>query len=59
MSENIQVDFGRTVLALMQDAKDHKVSASNAEEARHWAVVYTDLEHIAAYVHIYLSSEEK
>lgn len=43
-----------TIEDLMQMAKTNKQNADDAETARHWAVVYTDLEHTAAYVEKYL-----
>ena len=43
---------------LMQLAKTRKQNADDGEEARHWAVVYTELEKIAAYVKTYLVKGE-
>ena len=48
-----------TVEDLMQMAKTNKQNADDAETARHWAVVYTDLEHILAYLKTYLVEEER
>ena len=51
-----------TLEDLMQIAKTKKQNAEDSEEARHWAVVYTELEKIAAYVQVHLprkTSEEE
>ena len=58
MTENILVNFSGTLNFLKQEAKNRKVSASDGEEARHWAVVYTELEKVYAYVQSYLVNEE-
>lgn len=44
---------------LMQLAKNKKQNADDGEEARHWAVVYTELEKIVAYLKVYLSPKEE
>lgn len=43
-----------TIEDLMQIAKTNKQNADDGEVARHWAVVYTELEKIAAYLEKYL-----
>lgn len=43
---------------LMQTVKNKKQNSDDGESARHWAVVYTDLEHIVAYLKTYLSEKE-
>lgn len=44
---------------LKQKAKSLKLSSADGEEARHWAVVYTDLEKVSAYVQTYLVKESE
>jgi hypothetical protein len=58
-NENMPVDFSGTLSVLKQEAKDRKVSADDSEKARHWAIVYTELEKISAYVETYLSEESE
>lgn len=57
--ENLRVDFIGTLSVLKQEAKDRKVSADDVEKARHWALVYTELEKVYAFVQTYLSEEEE
>jgi hypothetical protein len=47
-----------TLEDMMQMAKTKKQNADDGEEARHWAVVYTELEKIVAYLKVYLSEGE-
>lgn len=48
----------RDLEKLMQEAKNRKQSADDGETARHWAVVYTELEKVYAYVKVNLKEEE-
>jgi hypothetical protein len=47
-----------TVEDLMQMAKTKKQNSDDGEDARHWAVVYTELEKVLAYLKTYLVVEE-
>lgn len=47
-----------TLEDLMQMAKTNKQNADDGEEARHWAVVYTELEKTLAYLKTYLVVED-
>lgn len=42
-----------------QISKEFKQSSDDSEDARHWAVVYTDLEKVSAYVQTYLLKESE
>ena len=54
---NITVDFEAQLDRLKQEAKDRKVSSDDGEVARRWAIVYTELEKVSAYVHTYLEED--
>jgi hypothetical protein len=43
---------------MMQMAKTNKQNADDGEDARHWAVVYTELEKVVAYLKTYLVKGE-
>lgn len=47
-----------TLEDMMQMAKTNKQNADDGEAARHWAVVYTELEKTVAYLKVYLSEGE-
>lgn len=47
-----------TLEDMVQMAKTKKQNADDAEDARHWAVVYTELEKVVAYLKTYLSEGE-
>lgn len=47
-----------TIEDLMQLAKTKKQTVDDSEEARHWAVIYTDLEKVAVYIEKYLTPKE-
>lgn len=49
--------FLSTLEDLLQMAKTNKQNADDSEEARHWAIVYTELEKVRALVKTYLSEE--
>lgn len=42
---------------LLQMAKTSKQNADDSEDARHWAIVYTELEKVLALVKTYLVKE--
>lgn len=42
---------------LLQRAKTNKLNADDSEKARHWAIVYTELEKIRALFKTYLVEE--
>jgi hypothetical protein len=50
--------LGELKLSLVE-IKVRKEQADSASEARHWAVAYTDLEKIVAYVEYILKENEK
>lgn len=47
-----------TIEDLLQVLKTKKQNADDSETARHYAVAYTDLEKVYAYLKTYLSEEE-
>jgi hypothetical protein len=42
---------------LLQLMKNKKQTADDSEDARHWAVAYTELEKVVAYIKTYLVEE--
>lgn len=57
MTQSQQINFEQELSKLMQEAKDRKTSADDGETARNWAIVYTDLQHIYAFISEYLPEE--
>lgn len=57
MSDLERALFLSTIEKLKQKAKEGKSSADDGEDARHWAVVYTELEKVSAYVQSYILKE--
>ena len=49
----VKKNFVNNLKILLQEAEIKK-NAGRTEESRHWAVVYTELEKVSAYVHTYL-----
>jgi hypothetical protein len=48
-----------TLEDLLQIVKTNKQNADDSEQARHWAIVYTELETVLARVKTYLVTEEE
>lgn len=44
---------------LLQLMKNKKQNADDSEDARHWAIAYTELEKIVAYIKTYLVEESE
>lgn len=42
---------------LLEQAKEMKSQEPKSEKTRHWAVVYTELEKVSAYVQTYLEDK--
>lgn len=53
----IEKSFSERLDELVQTALDKKNSADDAEKARRWAIVRTELEKVLGYVNNYLSEE--
>lgn len=49
-------DFVGKLEKLLENAKRRKEAQPKTEETRHWAVVYTELEKVSAYVNTYLGA---
>lgn len=48
------MNLGDVLLEMVEDARNNKETASTSDEARHWAIIRTELEKVSAYYETYL-----